>query len=130
MQLFQNSCFFTSPAMYESSHCTAVLTSVFVCFFSFSFLAAPWHMEFLGQGPDVSLSCNLCCGCRNAGFFDQLYWARDRTYILVLKRCHQSHCASAGIPPVFYICHILKLQTFWCCIVLSCSFILHFCNYG
>ena len=35
-------------------------------FFSPPFLAAPWHMEFLGQGSDPSCSCNLCQSCGNA----------------------------------------------------------------
>ena len=36
--------------------------------FFFSSLATPWHMEFPGQGSDLSCSCNLCscnvsCSC-------------------------------------------------------------------
>ena len=31
-----------------------------------SFLASPWHMEFLGQGSDLSCSCDLSCRCSNA----------------------------------------------------------------
>ena len=38
-----------------------ILSSWGICFFFFfsSFLAAPQHMEFLGQGSDPSHSCNL-----------------------------------------------------------------------
>ena len=36
-------------------------------FFFFSFLATPWHMEFPGQGSDLSHSCDLCHSCSNAG---------------------------------------------------------------
>lgn len=32
----------------------------------FSFLAAPWHKEFPGQGTDLSHSFNLSHSCRNA----------------------------------------------------------------
>ena len=35
-------------------------------FFLFSFLAAPWYMEFLGQGSDRSHSCDLSHSCSNA----------------------------------------------------------------
>ena len=37
-------------------------------FFFFSlFLAAPQHMDLLGQGSDLSHSCNLSHSCGNAG---------------------------------------------------------------
>ena len=36
-------------------------------FFFFFFLADLQHMEFPGQGSDLSYSCNLCCSCGNAG---------------------------------------------------------------
>ena len=52
-----------------------------VCFFFF-FLAAPQHMEFLGQGSDPSCSFNLCC---NAGSL--------------------SHCVEwRGVEPVSWYC--------------------------
>ena len=31
------------------------------------FEGCPQHMEFLGQGSELSCSCNLCHGCSNAG---------------------------------------------------------------
>ena len=32
----------------------------YIVFFFFLFLAAPWHIEFPGQGSDMSHSCDLC----------------------------------------------------------------------
>ena len=49
-------------------------------FFSFPFLAAPWHVELPGQGSDPSRSCDLCCTCGNTGSL--------------------SHCAEPGIKPM------------------------------
>ena len=49
---------------------------VCVCF---SFLATPWNMEFLGQGLDLTHSCNLSCSCFSAGSL--------------------THCAGPGIEP-------------------------------
>ena len=48
--------------------------------FFFLFLAAPWHMEFLGQGSDLSYVYNLTCSCSNVGFL--------------------THCAGPGIEPM------------------------------
>ena len=50
----------------------------FFCFLFFS-LAVPWHMEFLGQGSDLSHGCNLSLSCNNAGSFNPLCRARDQT---------------------------------------------------
>ena len=35
---------------------------LFIFLLFFSFLAVPWHMEFLGQGSDQSHRCNPCSG--------------------------------------------------------------------
>lgn len=51
--------------------CTSIDTGIF-----FSFLAAPCHMEFPGQGTP-SCSYNLHCSCRNAGSFNLQCWAKD-----------------------------------------------------
>ena len=48
--------------------------------FFFFFLAAPWHMEFLGQGSAPSCSCNLSHSCGNTGSL--------------------THCIRPGIKPV------------------------------
>ena len=45
----------------------------------FSFLATPWNMEFLGQGLDLTHSCDLSCSCFSAGSL--------------------THCAGPGIEP-------------------------------
>ena len=47
--------------------------------FFFFFLAIQWHMEFPGQGSDLSHSCNLHCSFSKVGFL--------------------THCAGAGIKP-------------------------------
>ena len=39
---------------------------LFYYYFIFSFLATPWHMEFPGQGSDLSCSCDLSHSCGNA----------------------------------------------------------------
>ena len=51
----------------------------FQFFFFLLFLAAPQHMEFPGQGSDLSRSYNLSCSCGNAG--------------------SSSHCAGPGSNP-------------------------------
>ena len=59
-----------------------------ILFFFFPFLATMQHMEVLGQGSDLSCSCDLCCSCCNTESFNTLCQARDQTCILVLQR----HC--------------------------------------
>ena len=59
----------------------------------FSFLVALWHIQVPGPGirskPQLQLS---------ARSFNPLCRTRDRTWVLVLQRCHQSHCTTAGTP--------------------------------
>ena len=43
-----------------------------IFFILFSFLAAPQHMTFLGQGSDLSYSYDLCQSCSNAISFNTL----------------------------------------------------------
>ena len=62
-------------------------TAEIIAFFLPLFLDIPWHMEFLGQGADLSHSCG------DAGSFNPLCWARDQTCVLVLQRYSQSRCA-------------------------------------
>ena len=40
--------------------------------FFFSFLATLRHVEFPGQGVDLSCRCNLCCRCSTSGSFNTL----------------------------------------------------------
>ena len=49
------------------SNSSAYYREIAFFFFFFSFLAAQWHMEFPGQGSDLSHSCGLSCSCGNAG---------------------------------------------------------------
>ena len=51
-------------------------------------LAPPWHMEFLGQGSDLSCNCNLYHIFSNSRSFSPLCQAGDWTCFLVLQRCH------------------------------------------
>ena len=62
------------------------------------FLAAPWHMEFPGQGSGLSRTCDLCHSCGNAGSFRPLCPARDQACNLVLRRCRRSCRATVGTP--------------------------------
>ena len=63
-----------------------------------SFLAALQQMEFPGQGWDQHCSFDLSHSCSNARSFNPLCQAKDRTFVPVFQRCHQSHCATAGTP--------------------------------
>ena len=62
--------------------------SVFLYFFFF--FGHPTVYEFLGQGSDLSHSCNL------SQILNPLYRARGRTCNPALPRCHQSHFATSG----------------------------------
>ena len=99
--------------MYLSNY-VRVLTTIWCCFehsflcflvfVFFLFLDAPWHMEFPGQGSDLSCSCSLRHSCSNTGSFNLLCRTGAQTCILVLQRRCQSHCTTAGI---------LSLAFFW-----------------
>ena len=60
----------------------------FFVLFVFSFLVVPWHMEFLGQEPDLSCRCHLSHCCRSAGSFNPLCWAGNRTCVLEMAPSH------------------------------------------
>ena len=47
---------------------------VFCFLFFSSFLATLWHMEFLGQGSDMSHGCNLCHRFSNARSLAHCSW--------------------------------------------------------
>ena len=64
----------------------------------FFFLAYPRHVEFLGQGSDLSHSCNLWHSCSNVRSFNSLHQAGDRICVLVQQRHSRSCWATAGIP--------------------------------
>ena len=84
------------------THCTTVGTPnskiFFFFFFFFLFLVALQHMEFLGQGSDPSPSCDLHRSYGSTRSFNPLCWAGNQTFILVLQRCGQSCCVTAGTP--------------------------------
>ena len=64
-------------------------------FFFFFFWPPPRHMEFPGQGSDLSCRCNLCCS--NTSSFNPLCQARDQTCVLVppipLRHSGNSYCS-------------------------------------
>ena len=62
------------------------------------FFAAPQHMEFPGQGSDLSFSCNLW----QPWIFDQLYWPGTE---LVSQHCRNAaniHCTTVETPIILY----------------------------
>ena len=86
--------------------CTPVPSWVFFFFLLLLlFLAAQQHAEFLGQGSDLSHSCDLCHSGSNPGSLNPLSWAGDQTCVPALQRRHLSRCATAGMPsfPVLLI---------------------------
>ena len=42
--------------------------------------------------------------------FNLLYWTGDHTCVLVLQRCHQSHCTTAGTPTYFFVMGSIVLK--------------------
>ena len=73
--LTEESTFAISAIVHYFSHFQNIAVAIYL----FYFLAALWHMEFLGQGSDLSCSCDLCSSCCNTGSL--------------------THCASQGIKP-------------------------------
>ena len=71
----------------------------FVCFV---FVAALQHVEFLGQGSDLSRSCS------NSKSFNPLCQARNQTCVLALQTHCWSRCATAETPvyKVFADCEL------------------------
>ena len=43
-------------------------------------------------------------------YCDALYWSGDRTRVLVLQRCRQAHCATAGTPEHPFLSWLLCSQ--------------------
>ena len=88
---YHPSCFFSclhfpGRSLSISKKCYISLLSGWnFCFLSFlSFLATWWHMEFQGQGSDLSLSWDLHCSCGNT-------WSL-------------THCAGPGMEPAYQCC--------------------------
>ena len=77
-------------------------------FFFFFFLATPQPMEFLSQGSNLSCSYNLP-SYSNAGSFNPLFQAGDRTCVPVLQRCQRSCWATAGTPKITILIDSLEI---------------------
>ena len=75
---------------------TKIISLLF--FFFPPFLAALWHMEFLGQGSDPSQSCDLHHSYSTPDPLTHCAGLGNRTCVLAPQRCHQSHCATLGTP--------------------------------
>ena len=75
-------------------------------FFLFLFLAAPLHVEFLGQGSDPRCSCSLHCSYSNARSFNPLCWAGEQTHVLgtaetpTIPLCHSRNSLPPFFPPL------------------------------
>ena len=78
---------------------------LFLKFIYFPFLAASRHMEFPGQGSDLSCSCNLLHSCGNTRSFKPLCWAEGITSVLVLQKCCRSRYTTAGTPRNLLLIH-------------------------
>ena len=74
---------------------------IYFYFYFFSFLAALWHMEFLGQGSNLSWSCDLYHSCGNARSLTHCAGPGIEPMSLLLQRHHRSHCATVGTPNPF-----------------------------
>ena len=70
------------------------------CFFFF--LAAPQHMEFLGQGSDPATVVTYATDEAMQTLLNPLCQARDRTCILAWQRYCWSHCTTRGISRIAY----------------------------
>ena len=84
-----------------------------VCFFFF-FTCHTYSMwTFLGQGFNLSHSCDLCHSCGNAGSFNPLHQAGDRTQAYAAARVTAvgflTHCTTLGTPVPGFL--VLKIQS-------------------
>ena len=60
-------------------------------FFLFFFLATPQHVEYLGEGSDPSLSCNLYHNCANARSFNPLCLQFGSAEVPQILLCHSGN---------------------------------------
>ena len=70
--------------------------------FIFSFLATLWHMEFLDEGPDPSLS-------HSCWILNPLCQAMDWTNLALLRH-HRSRCTTVGTPSLLLLPEIWNLR--------------------
>lgn len=72
------------------------------------FLAALRHTEFLGQGSDLSHSCDPYPQLWQRRILQPTVPGGDQTRVLELQRCHRSGCAIAGTP--LFVCFLKITQ--------------------
>ena len=75
------------------------LTKKYVCIFN-GCTCSIW--KFLGERLNPSHSCNLCCNCSSAGFFNPLHQAGDQTHASPVTCATAvrflTHCATVRTP--------------------------------
>ena len=86
-------------------HCSSDFHWSLFLFFSYVLIHIIW--KFLGQGQNLSHSCNLCSSCGNARSFNLLSWAGDWTLTSMVTLAAAvgflSHCATVGTPCISLI---------------------------
>ena len=97
---------------------------IFFNFYFFKFYGCTHDIrKFLGQGLNLSHSCNLCHSWGNARSFNPLCWAGDQTHILAEASATAArfltHCAMARTPRSFLKCSPLSI---WYHFVISLTF--------
>ena len=94
-QIHPSFCRFLAPS--STILLTGSLNSTIFQILIFFYFCGQTHgkWKFLGQGLNLSCSCDLCHSCSKAMYFNPLCWARDRT------------CTSAvtGAPEVSFLTH-------------------------
>ena len=80
------------------SYCSSIFSSFFGAFYGYT-----WGIwKLLGQGLNLSHSCNLHYSCSNAGSFNQPCWAEAQTCTSAVTWATAigffTHCATAGNP--------------------------------
>ena len=69
---------------------------------SFSFLAAPGHMEFPGLGSDLSCSCNLCLSWGNSGSLTHcaMWWSNLNPRAPEMLSIPSHHSGNSTLPVI------------------------------
>ena len=84
-------------------------------FYFLSFLAAPRHTEFPGEGSDLSCIFDLSCSCGNAG---SLTHCASQAFQPIPRHC-QSHCDTAGTLHKPSLSTLCRLNYFLVFIILT-----------
>jgi len=86
-----------------------------VCFFFHFYGHTHSIWKFLGQGLNLSHSCNLCHSCSKAKYFNSLHWAWDWTHTSRATRAAVvgfcTHGATAGTPPTVCFSFLFRPPT-------------------